>query len=118
MRLDAVAHTRSGLSSTTRLLTRSDGEPVHMHNPLFLLDDGIAAIPHAELDGDEQIRIDLTAWSLWDMECNRATGLELTGPPGTDFVSRVAARYVREARHLPQHERREWVENIIAEAAA
>lgn len=113
MQLASCAHVRGGIVSNYCSSTRSTGELVTMPHALYLLADGMAAIPQQTLISDEQITIDLTTWSLYDLEASRSVGLVVGGEPGSDLLSRVATRYVREARHLPQHELAEWVQQVI-----
>lgn len=36
----------------------------------------------------------------------------------TDFMSRVATRYVREARALPEHDLTEWASRVVEQMQA
>lgn len=113
MQLASCAHVSSGIVSNNAFAARSTGETVVMPNPLYLLEHSMAAIPQQTLTTDSQITIDLSTWSLYDLENNRPIGLVLTGEPGTDFMSRVATRYAREARDLPEHELTEWASRVV-----
>lgn len=118
MRLHGTVRCRLGIVGNSRTLIRSTGEPVELPNPLYELGGGMVAIPYAELESDDRVVIELTTWVLYDVERQRSTELVLHGSPGTDLMSRMATRYVREARELPQHELSVWAQHLCDEISA
>jgi hypothetical protein len=75
----------------------------------------VALVPMATLSGTT-ISLDLAKWDLFDLEGGRQVGISFTASdPAAPWFRDLAARYVREARHLDSAALSEWVTARIAE---
>lgn len=119
MKLHAVAHLGRGLlTATESTVARPDGSTLTLSAPMYVLEQNMAAVLVFRVNELDQLVGDLDRWYLRDLQRDRSTGLTVSGSPDHDVVSRLAARYVREARDLSQHELSQWVQHVLAELSA
>jgi hypothetical protein len=102
------------LKTTNTIVVVDDVRQV-IPTPMVDLGDGIVGLPQIEatewLDGPA-VRMNLHVWSLRDVDRERNLGIQVKNAAD---AYRVADRYKREARNLPETDLSEWTARLVAE---
>ncbi|GGM84981.1 hypothetical protein GCM10012275_64680 [Longimycelium tulufanense] len=92
-----------------------NGLIVNTPSPFYDYGGEVVAVPDVTLTGTT-LTFDLTQWQLVDMRFRRTVTIAFhTTTPGAPKYRGIAARYVREARHLMADQVETWAAQIIAE---